>query len=115
VAVTIPVLMNDSDPDGDALTVISVSPNNGTRTSLAQMFLFTPTGNFIGTRYGGLRHHRRLCGTNSAADHLSVTNRQANSQSIATTFNTAKAITCGSDLDGDALTFIIAATRQTAC
>ena len=29
IAVTIPALDNDSDPDGDTLTIISVSPTNG--------------------------------------------------------------------------------------
>jgi len=36
VAVTVPVLVNDSDPDGDVLTIISVSRRMARRASSAQ-------------------------------------------------------------------------------
>ncbi|MBW8865087.1 MAG: DUF11 domain-containing protein [Verrucomicrobia bacterium] len=113
VAVTIPVLVNDSDPDGDALTIISVSPTNGTANIVGMNVVFTPTGGFTGTATVGYSITDGFGGTNSALITITVTNHVpvANGQSVATTFNTAKAITLtGSDADGDALTFIIVGT-----
>jgi len=110
VAVTVPVLVNDSDPDGDALTIISVSPTNGTASISGTNVIFTPTNSFIGAATVGYTIIDGFGGTNSALITINVTNRPpvANSQSVATTFNTAKAITLtGSDPDGDPLTFII--------
>lgn len=51
VAVTIDVLENDSDPDGDALTVTAVSaPSNGVATSGAEGGVtYTPAPDFFGT------------------------------------------------------------------
>ncbi|MHA6316122.1 Ig-like domain-containing protein, partial [Altererythrobacter sp. CAU 1778] len=48
--VTIPVLANDSDPDGDALTVISASAPNGTVTINPDgTITYTPNPDFNGT------------------------------------------------------------------
>jgi len=50
VAVTIPVLANDSDVDGDALSVSGVSgASNGTVTTDGGSVTFTPAPNFNGT------------------------------------------------------------------
>ena len=70
VAVTIPVLLNDSDPDGDALTIISVSPTNGIASISGTNVVFTPTNNFA--RHGriiGYTIRDNFGGTNSALDH----------------------------------------------
>jgi large repetitive protein len=48
--VRIPVLANDTDPDGDPLTVTSASAGNGTVTINADgSLLYTPNANFNGT------------------------------------------------------------------
>jgi hypothetical protein len=48
-AVTIQALLNDSDVDGDPLTITSVSPTNGTASISGANVLFTPAANFVGT------------------------------------------------------------------
>ena len=49
-ATLIPVLVNDSDLDGDTLTVTSVSaPTNGTATNSGNGALYTPRAGFFGT------------------------------------------------------------------
>ncbi len=49
-AVTINVLTNDSDANGDALTITSVSkPQFGTATINGQSVIYTPNANFVGT------------------------------------------------------------------
>lgn len=49
-AVSIPVLANDSDPDGDALTITTVSaPANGTATISGSNVLYTPRAGFTGS------------------------------------------------------------------
>lgn len=49
-AVTINVLRNDSDPNGDPLTIASVgTPANGTASVVSGDVLYTPKANFAGT------------------------------------------------------------------
>ena len=49
-AVTIDVLANDTDPDGDALAITAVSaPQNGTATAVSAGVRYTPDANFSGT------------------------------------------------------------------
>lgn len=49
-AVTINVLANDSDSNGDPLTITSVSkPQFGTATTNGQSVVYTPNANFVGT------------------------------------------------------------------
>ncbi|MEM1090319.1 MAG: Ig-like domain-containing protein [Pseudomonadota bacterium] len=49
-SVSIDVLGNDSDPDGDALTLVSVTaPANGTATISGDQVLYTPNPGFFGT------------------------------------------------------------------
>ena len=74
VAVTIPVLVNDSDPDGDALTIVSVSPTNGTASISGTNVIFTPATNFLGTATAGYVITDGFGGTNSAVITITVTN-----------------------------------------
>jgi Tfp pilus assembly protein PilV len=47
--VTINVLSNDSDPDGDNLTVnLESNPTNGTVTKSGQTYIYTPLADFVG-------------------------------------------------------------------
>ncbi len=48
--VTVPVLANDSDPNGDALTVTAVTdPNHGAVGVTGNAIVFTPVPSFVGT------------------------------------------------------------------
>lgn len=50
VAVSIPVLANDSDPDGDALTIVGVSGvTSGSVVIQGNDVVYTPPRNFVGT------------------------------------------------------------------
>jgi hypothetical protein len=50
VATTTNVLANDSDPDGDPLTIISVTtPASGTTAIISNRIVYTPTLNYFGT------------------------------------------------------------------
>lgn len=50
MTVVIPVLENDSDPDGDTLTVVDVGdPTDGTATTEGNQVAYTPELNFVGT------------------------------------------------------------------
>src|SRR6185436_5135030 len=46
--VTVPPLVNDSDVDGDLLTITSVSPTNGTASISGTNVVFTPAVDFNG-------------------------------------------------------------------
>jgi len=75
VAVIVPVLVNDSDPDGDALTIISASSTNGTAIISGTNIVFTPATNFVGTATADYTITDAFGGTNSAVITISVTNR----------------------------------------
>ena len=63
----------NSDPDGDALTIISVSPTNGTAGIVGGTnVLFTPTANFSGTATVGYTIIDGHGGTNSAMITINV-------------------------------------------
>jgi large repetitive protein len=50
VATTTNVLVNDSDPDGDPLTIISVTtPASGTTAIISNRIIYTPNMNYYGT------------------------------------------------------------------
>src|SRR5204863_82900 len=49
IAVSIPVLVNDSDVDGDALTITVATATNGTVSIVGTNLQFAPTTNFNGT------------------------------------------------------------------
>ncbi|MCW2621152.1 MAG: hypothetical protein JWL64_754, partial [Frankiales bacterium] len=49
-SVSIPVLMNDSDPDGDPMTVVDLStPPHGTAVLVGDGVVYTPSPGFVGT------------------------------------------------------------------
>ena len=75
VAVTIPVLVNDTDPDGDALFIIVVTPTNGVALISGQNIIFTPATNFIGTATIGYLNSDGYGGSSYAVVTIGVTNR----------------------------------------
>ncbi|HEV2695398.1 MAG TPA: Ig-like domain-containing protein, partial [Verrucomicrobiae bacterium] len=95
VAVTVPVLANDSDPDGDTLTIISVNPTNGTALISGTNVIFTPATNFVGTAMVDYSITDNFGGTNSALITISVTNRPpvANPDNVSITENTTNTFT----------------------
>ncbi|APD87550.1 hypothetical protein BM527_16445 [Alteromonas sp. Mex14] len=48
-AVTVNVLANDSDPDGDALTIVSATTSSGTVSIQGDSLVYTPASNFVGS------------------------------------------------------------------
>lgn len=75
-AVTIPVLANDSDPDGDALTITMVtSPANGTVAITGKQITFTPAKNFIGSTSFGYTISDGKGGSASAQVSVGVVKR----------------------------------------
>ena len=75
MAVTIPVLGNDYDPDGNLLRIAGVSPTNGTAAISGTNVLFTPATNFLGAAFVGYAITDGNGGTNSALITILVTNR----------------------------------------
>jgi uncharacterized repeat protein (TIGR01451 family) len=120
VSVTVPVLANDIDPDGDALTIISVSPTNGTAIIAGTNVVFHPATNFIGTATAGYTITDGKGGTNSALIIINVTNRPpvALNDAASTPVNTSVTIPVlanDSDPDGQALSIVnVSPTNGTA-
>src|SRR5205823_3509219 len=71
-SVTISPLVNDSEDDGDALTIISVSPTNGTAAISGTNIVFTPSANFNGTATIGYTISDGNGGTASALITITV-------------------------------------------
>ncbi|TAL07200.1 MAG: tandem-95 repeat protein, partial [Verrucomicrobia bacterium] len=112
VGVSVPVLVNDSDANGDTLSIFAVSPTNGTASISGTNVSFTPTSGFTGSATCGYTISDGLGGFASAVITITVTNRPptASGQGVSTAEDTAKAITlAGSDPDTDPLTYIIVA------
>src|SRR5206468_161354 len=111
--VTISVLANDTDPDGDPLTVQSVTqPANGTATTNGTTATYTPNNNFTGT--DTFTYTVRDTAGNTATAKVTVTvsatpNRPpvAANDTASTPQNTPVTINVvanDTDPDGDALT-----------
>ncbi len=109
--VTINVLANDSDPDGDPLTITNnTQPAKGTVSCTATQCTYMPNANFFGTD----TFSYTLSDGNGSTDTATVTITinpvndppVASSQSISTPEDTPVnlTLTC-SDVDGDSLTF----------
>jgi large repetitive protein len=111
VAVTIPVLANDSDPDGDTVTIFSVSPIGGTFSISGANIIYTPTNAVPATNIFSYTISDGFGGTSTASITVAVTNRPpvAANDSASTTENvsvTVPVLVNDSDSDGDALTII---------
>src|SRR5204862_451580 len=124
VAVTIQALVNDSDPDGDPLTITSVSPTNGTAIVSGANVVFTPATNFFGTATIGYSISDGNGGSASALITVTVTSGGPNDPPVAVNdfTNTVEdvAVTIqpldnDSDPDGDTLTITtVSPTNGTA-
>jgi RNase H-fold protein (predicted Holliday junction resolvase) len=115
IAVTIAPLFNDSDVDGDPLTITGASATNGTVSNVGGTNLvFTPAANFNGTATIHYTISDGQGGTASANVTVTVTPVNdapvADNQSVTTPEDTAKSIVLtGSDVDSTNLTFAILA------
>src|SRR5439155_59654 len=123
VPVTISPLDNDSDLDGDSLTISTVTVTNGTAVIVGGTnVLFTPATNFNGTGTIGYTISDGNGGTASAL--ITVTVSPANDPPVAVDDNASTAedvpvtispLDNDSDPDGDSLTIsIVTATNGTA-
>src|SRR5207248_191734 len=110
------VLANDSDVDGDPLTVlIVVGPGHGAVTLNATgSFTYTPAANYNGA--DSITNKENDGTLNSNGARVTSTGRSvngppvANAQSVTTNQDTAKAISLtASDVDGDPLTYAVVA------
>ncbi len=109
-AVDIAVLTNDTDPDGDALTVAAITtpPANGTAQIIGgQTVRYTPNAGFTGTDTFRYRADDGLGGTDDALVRVSVNAPPvANDDAVFAAFETALDIDVlanDTDADGDAL------------
>ncbi|QQS29845.1 MAG: DUF11 domain-containing protein [Sphingobacteriales bacterium] len=69
-SVTIPVLVNDYDPDGDAFSITThTPPANGTVSLVGNQFIYTPNEGFEGTDV----FTYQICDTEGACDMATVT------------------------------------------
>jgi hypothetical protein len=108
------VLLNDSDPDGDSLSVASVTqPSAGSATITAGNFvIYAPAANFNGSDSFTYTASDGRGGRSTAAVSVTVNPVNdapvANNQSVTTGLNTPVAITLqASDVDGDPLTYSV--------
>ncbi|NKB49627.1 MAG: tandem-95 repeat protein [Alphaproteobacteria bacterium] len=114
VAVQIAVLANDSDPDGDSLSVVSVTQgaNGAVLINADDSVTYTPAANFNGNDGFDYTISDGKGGVDSASVSVAVAAVNdvpvADDQSVTTRKNTQVDITLtGSDADGDALSFAI--------
>src|SRR5207248_2501926 len=110
--VLIPVLANDSDVDGDTLTITGASPTNGVVSIVGTNLLFTPASNYVGIATVQYTISDGMGGTASANVVVTVTPVNdapvANNQSVTTPEDTPKSITVtGSDVDSTNLIYAI--------
>ncbi|MEZ4664629.1 MAG: tandem-95 repeat protein, partial [Caldilineaceae bacterium] len=111
-SVTVDVLANDSDPDGDALQIESVTaPTNGNAAIVNNMVVYTPTTNFNGVDSFTYTANDGNGGANTAT--VDITVMAVNDAPVATddsaTTDENAAVTIDvlandSDVDGDTLT-----------
>jgi cysteine-rich repeat protein len=113
-AVTVDVVANDSDVDGDTLAVVSITqPASGSAAIVDGRVSYTPNPNFHGT--DALSYTISDGNGSNASAELTLTVRSVNDAPVAvavaaSTFDdTPVAITlAANDVDGDALSFAIA-------
>ena len=114
VAVAIAVLTNDSDPDGDLLTIASVTtPGQGTAVISGTAILYTPAQNYIGNHSFNYTISDGLGGTAQA--EVTVQVRESNQSPTAVndtvylslnTISDINVLANDSDPEGDALTVV---------
>jgi hypothetical protein len=120
VAITVDPRTNDTDPDNDALTLMSVTTTNGTVSFTGTNVTFTPATNFQGTVTLPYSITDGFGATNSAVITVSITNRPPLAVNDSTNTFPNVAVTVrplgnDSDADGDTLTIIsVSATNGTA-
>ena len=113
-SITINVLSNDSDPDGDALTIASVTQgNNGSVSIVNNKLVYAPDSGFSGTDSFGYTNSDGNGGTASALVTVNVVGSSTNVAPVASddsaNVNQGQSLTIDvlgndSDPDGDALT-----------
>src|SRR5207247_9159815 len=111
-AVSIAVLANDSDPDGDALTITGATPTNGTVSIVGTNLVFTPATNFTGTAFIDYTISDGFGGSAGALVTVSVTAVNdapiAFSQSLTNAEDTPLPILLtGADVDGPVTNFTV--------
>ncbi len=95
---------------GGVLSIIGVTPTNGTAIISGTNVIFTPSLNFLGQASIGYTITDNIGGTNFSLVTVTVTNRSpgANAQGVSTPFNTPVNITLtGADPDNDPVHFAI--------
>ena len=108
-------LLLAADPDADALSyIIMSSPANGVLSGTAPNLTYTPNTDFNGSDSFTFRVNDGNVNSNIATVSITVTPVNdapvADGQSVSTPEDTPVAIVLtGSDIDGDALTFLVAA------
>ncbi len=112
-SVTIDVLANDSDPNGDALTIVSFVSTNGSVINTGTNLVFTPAPDFNGTVTILYTISDGFGGTNSAA--ITVTVSPDNDPPVAVNDSTnvvedasvtIDVLANDSDVDGDTLSIV---------
>jgi len=112
-ALTVDALGNDTDPDGDTLTVTAVGPAaHGTAALIAGVVTYEPALNYHGGDSFTYTIEDGNGGSATATVNIGVTPVNdapaANGQSVSTNEDTALPITLsGSDVEGDPLTFSV--------
>lgn len=111
VPVNVPVLVNDSDPDNDPLTIVSVVTTNGTAVINGTNVLYTPSTNFFGTN---VMVYTISDGSVTNSAFITVVVNPVNdapiafSQSLTNAEDTALPITLtGFDVDGPVMNFVV--------
>jgi uncharacterized repeat protein (TIGR01451 family) len=109
---TIPVLANDSDADGDSLTIVSITSTNGSATIVGTNVVYVPSPDFFGTNV------MTYCATDGTVTNCALITVVVNavndaplafSQSVTNNEDTALPITLtGSDVDGPVTNFVVA-------
>jgi uncharacterized repeat protein (TIGR01451 family) len=95
---------------GGSLSIVAVTPTNGTATINGTNLLFTPSVNFVGAATIGYTITDNIGGTNFSLVTVTVTNRPpvANAQYVSTPYSTPLNITLsGTDPDSEPVHFAI--------
>ncbi len=118
-AVTVNVLANDSDVDGDVLTLSSVSANQGNAVLMNNQLRYTPASNFSGEVVVNYTFHDNQGEQATAQASITVVSQNdlpvAQNDSASTTEDSAVSINVlnnDSDVDGDTLSVTQASAQN---